>query len=392
MSQTSDKSLPWSARQLMLAAALVCAAVAAMGSSWGDWYDVCSNDQEYSQVFLVIPFAAAIFYVNRRQLCEVKGGTSWLGPAIVGGGWWMAWYGYNYAHQSMWHMGAVLVALGAGLTVLGRGGAGAVLAGVFDVGVYGAAVESDAVADRRAIADRFGDDRGERAERFRRAGGAAGECVDGQWAAGADRRGVQRTSDGVHADFGELGLFAFVTPLKNWVRWLVILLSPITALLCNVLRLIPTLLLYGHSSKAAADKFHDAAGWGMVPLAFVILMFVINLIEAMGFEVREDDGRSDGTEDGAAASRGGDGLGVARAERAQRQSRIMVTVFKQFGPIVVTLAMLAALAGFSRLSIATEGVEAFRGRGRKRRSRRCRRRWTIGWESGTRWTRRRASC
>ena len=101
-------------------------------------------------------------------------------------------------------------------------------------------------------------------------------------------------------------LFAFVTPLKNWVRWLVILLSPITALVCNVIRLIPTLILYGHSSKETADKFHDAAGWAMVPLAFVILRFVINLIEAMGVEVREEDGGggsgSDKTEGNAAAA------------------------------------------------------------------------------------------
>lgn len=42
----------------------------------------------------------------------------------------------------------------------------------------------------------------------------------------------------------------------------------------------------------------------------------------------------------------------------------MLKVFEKFGPIVVTLAMLAALAGFSRLNIATEGVEAFRARSR----------------------------
>src|SRR3954453_3851619 len=104
MRQTPDKSLPWNPRQLALAGVMICLAVAAMGSSWGDWYDVCSNDQEYSQVFLVIPFGAAILYINRERLREVKGGASWVGPAIVAGGWAMAWYGYNYAHQSMWHM------------------------------------------------------------------------------------------------------------------------------------------------------------------------------------------------------------------------------------------------------------------------------------------------
>jgi hypothetical protein len=40
----------------------------------------------------------------------------------------------------------------------------------------------------------------------------------------------------------------------------------------------------------------------------------------------------------------------------------MIDRLKQSGPVVVTLVMLACLAGFSRLGIATEGVEAFRTR------------------------------
>jgi hypothetical protein len=40
----------------------------------------------------------------------------------------------------------------------------------------------------------------------------------------------------------------------------------------------------------------------------------------------------------------------------------MLDRVNKFGPVVVTLVMLACLAGFSRLGIATEGVEAFRTR------------------------------
>jgi hypothetical protein len=42
----------------------------------------------------------------------------------------------------------------------------------------------------------------------------------------------------------------------------------------------------------------------------------------------------------------------------------MAKTAKEFGPIAVTLAMLAALAGFARLNIATEGVAEFRARSR----------------------------
>src|SRR5260221_2971969 len=43
----------------------------------------------------------------------------------------------------------------------------------------------------------------------------------------------------------------------------------------------------------------------------------------------------------------------------------MSNAMKQSGPVVVTLVMLACLAGFSRLRIATEGVEEFRARARQ---------------------------
>ena len=41
------------------------------------------------------------------------------------------------------------------------------------------------------------------------------------------------------------------------------------------------------------------------------------------------------------------------------------TTIKQSGPVMATLVMLACLAGFSRLRIATEGVEEFRARSKQ---------------------------
>jgi exosortase len=84
-------------------------------------------------------------------------------------------------------------------------------------------------------------------------------------------------------------LFAFVTPLKSWVRWTVVAVSPLIALVCNVIRLVPTLYLHGHASKETAEMFHDVAGWCMIPLAFFMLMGVISLIEAFGVDVRSDE-------------------------------------------------------------------------------------------------------
>jgi hypothetical protein len=74
----------------------------------------------------------------------------------------------------------------------------------------------------------------------------------------------------------------------------------VTALVCNVIRLIPTMLLYGHASQTAADRFHDWSGWAMVLVAFLFLILLMSLIEALGFDVREGDDGS--PPDGGAAT------------------------------------------------------------------------------------------
>ena len=55
--------------------------------------------------------------------------------------------------------------------------------------------------------------------------------------------------------------FAFSTPLKLSTRVILLALSPITALVCNVVRLVPTSLIYGYGSVGRAEWFHDLTGW-----------------------------------------------------------------------------------------------------------------------------------
>lgn len=295
MSATSDKSFPWKPRQLALAGALVLAAVAAMLSSWQDWYTISSSDQEFSQVFLVIPFGAVILYIERERLKGLRGNTSWAGPLIVGCGWALAWYGYHYAHQSLWHAGAIAVALGAAVTVLGHG----VLLRFWPVFLMLGFMVPLSNQTRLQIAEPL-----QRAMAIIVAGvlGFFGEAVARQGnllTINGQQVAIAEACNGMRMVFTLIlvcWLFAFMTPLRGWVRWLVIALSPAVALICNVFRLIPTMLLYAHASKETADKFHDMAGWAMLPVAFLLLMFLIHFIEALGIEVRSDLERKNGKE------------------------------------------------------------------------------------------------
>jgi len=80
--------------------------------------------------------------------------------------------------------------------------------------------------------------------------------------------------------------FAFGTPLRWYVRAIILGLSPISALICNVIRMIPTVWLYGLSDRewfgvagsSVAEVFHDVAGWVMLVLAFLLLMGAIKML------------------------------------------------------------------------------------------------------------------
>src|SRR5699024_5990557 len=69
--------------------------------------------------------------------------------------------------------------------------------------------------------------------------------------------------------------FAFGTPLRNRVRAVIILASPLSAILSNVIRLVPTVWVYGYMNQALADDFHAFGGWFMLVASFLILMSII---------------------------------------------------------------------------------------------------------------------
>ena len=69
-------------------------------------------------------------------------------------------------------------------------------------------------------------------------------------------------------------------------RWLLIL-SPFVALLCNVIRLVPTSMVYGYGSVTAAEQFHDLAGWVMLPIALGLMVTVLRLLDWLELPVRQ---------------------------------------------------------------------------------------------------------
>jgi exosortase len=245
--------------------------------AWADILAIARADEESSHIFLAPLVAAWMVWVRSIRLRLCPPGSSMIGPAMVGAGWLLHWYGFNHATQAAWHAGAVLVIVGAALSVLGRSVLfrffPAILALGFLVPVPGAIRQVVAVPLQTATA-------------------SVSQAVFEIAGMPIERSGNLLTINGVDVAVAEAcnGMrmvfalvlvsyaFAFSLPLRQSVRVVVLAASPLAAILCNVLRLIPTIWLYGNASGEVADRFHDVAGWLMLPVAFGLLLGIVRLL------------------------------------------------------------------------------------------------------------------
>ena len=75
-------------------------------------------------------------------------------------------------------------------------------------------------------------------------------------------------------------------PLRNYIRAFILLFSPVAAIFCTVVRIIPTIWMYGYMPQHAY-KFHEVAGWAMLPLAFLMLYALIKTLQWIAIPVNE---------------------------------------------------------------------------------------------------------
>jgi exosortase len=244
-----------------------------MRDAWADIIGIVRNDEEQSHVILVPIVAIWMAWIRRGRLRRLRPTGTLVGPVIMAVGWLMSWFGYHHAVQSCWHAGAVVVMIGAAIVGLGVN----TLFKLFPAFVVLAFAVPVPGAVRQAISGPL-----------QTASAWATQIVLETFGVPLERSMNLLTLNGHDIAVAEacngmrmvLALilvsfaFAFSMPLKMYARVLVLLASPLAALLCNIIRLVPTVLLYGYASKSTADAFHDISGWLMVPLAFAVLLGV----------------------------------------------------------------------------------------------------------------------
>lgn len=282
----STEARPWSALRVAAAVALAMVAVLACLDAWADIARIAWHDEESSQVLLVPVVVAWLLTSYRHELRRCRPGNSLVGPAAVVLGWVIASVGYQHAIQSFWHGGSVLVLVGAILTVTGldvlRRLWPVFLVLVFLVPVPGTIRQQIAMPLQTATAT---------ATKFVFDLAAVDVMQSGNVLhyRGAEVA-VAEACNGMRMVFVLLlvcYVVVFASPLRYAVRIGVLLVSPVVAVLCNVIRLVPTVWVFGHYSEDVAQQFHDWSGWAMVVVAFLLVMGLIRLLQWVDLPVMQ---------------------------------------------------------------------------------------------------------
>jgi exosortase len=277
MNQPTDDHHPLTARRLLGALALVALAVAVTSDIWADIFAIATRDEESSQVLLVPLVVAWLVWVRRDRWRDCRVRQTWIGPPLVAVGWLLSTIGYHHAIQSFWHGGAVLVAVGCFLTVVGsdllRRFLPVFVVLVFLIPVPGMARQQIAIPLQAVTAqltqiacEILGFDVGRTGNVLNLNG------VDVEVAEACN--GMRMVFALILVSFA----FAYGTKMPNYARLLIVLGSPLAAVLCNVIRLIPTVWLYGNLPEQVAVRFHDMSGWVMLPIAFLLLLGFTRLV------------------------------------------------------------------------------------------------------------------
>jgi exosortase len=274
----------WRLSDLLLALVLAAASVVALWPAWRDLVLQVSRREDNGYIYLVPAVALSLAWLRRSRLQLVKRRPSPAGAALALVAALLVWWGAERDVKVAMHVGAVLALVACAVAVAGlelvRRFLPAFVALLFLVPVPGEVrrwiagpLQSLAVSVTEGMIDLAG--------------------------VGVERQGHVLVIEGKPILVGEAcdGLrmvlalaltffvFVFSVPLRGPARLVLLAASPVIALACNIARLVPTGLAYAYASSDTAERFHDLAGWLMLPLAIAMLAGLIRLLRWMELPV-----------------------------------------------------------------------------------------------------------
>jgi len=255
---TKPSRVGWTDWHLVGAALMALIGVAATHQAWTHILRTAIYREQTQRLILLPLVIVWLVWVRRQRLKLCRAGGTWVGPVIVAGGWLISVLGNQLAVEVVWHVGAVCVVIGCVISVLGVGVmqmfAPAFAALLFVVPLpY--RVEWDVmgpIADLATILTQVIVGVGHVTPRE-----AAGATLCAMLLAYA---------------------FAFSVPYRQWVRALVIAVSPLAA----VLGLMLQELLHHNAilpARPSEDSlWHVAVPWLLVPLTLGLLAGLVKLL------------------------------------------------------------------------------------------------------------------
>jgi len=267
----------WSPRHLWLGALLVGLGVLVTFDVWADIHRIAMKDEESSHVFLVPIVVAWLVWVRRGRFRQVIPWGVLTGPVLVLVGCALYTVGDAKLIQSMWHAGGITIVVGCLVSVLGVDlllrfmPAFFALAFLIPVPAMirqeiALPLQTATAKVTQAVLETIGIEVGRNGSVL---------SVNGVDVA------IAEACNGLRMVFALLLVsyaFTFGNPLRNYVRAIILLGSPVSAILCNVIRLVATVWMYGNYPTETANAFHDISGWVMIPVAFLMLMGIIRLL------------------------------------------------------------------------------------------------------------------
>ncbi|MCA9289701.1 MAG: exosortase/archaeosortase family protein [Phycisphaerales bacterium] len=249
-----------------------------------DIWAIGSGVTDQSHILMAPLVAAYLFWLRRSRLRSTPLVASPLGPVLVVVGWLMTWGGVEINMDIARHFGALVTLLGAIVSVTGlqvvRRFAPAFLAMLFVLPVPGSVRHVIAIPLQglaTSVTHSMLDFMAIPVVRNGFVLSINGEPV----AIGEACNGMRM----VFALWLVVYAFAFSLPLRTGTRLLLLGMSPVVALLANVIRLIPTSIVFGYGSIEQAELFHDVAGWVMLCAAVLLLIGTVRLIRWLDLPV-----------------------------------------------------------------------------------------------------------
>jgi len=275
---------------VMLAFVLALFGAIACSRAWIDIFEIAWEQPEYQHIFLVPLVAVYLAYVRRQRLKYLRVQTVGLGTSLVLAGWGLNWLGNSHSFATwmgyqdkialLIHVSAVVVLVGCVTAALGK----QILFRFFPVAVVLLLMVPFPNNARHELSDHLQQYTAQIASYLLALVGVDTEVLGNTLVINSHPVFIDEACNGMRMVFPLLLIaygFAFGLPLRASIRWIIVLASPLVALACNVLRVLPLVWLQGQgpNGQTWGNRLHDQSGWIMVPLAFLVLLGLIRLLK-----------------------------------------------------------------------------------------------------------------